>query len=74
MATKMKKCNKCNKELGFTDKEGNTIEIIGFSYSKTVFSNINKKELDKQFGIYKDLEEFNLCWECWLKYLGVTMK
>lgn len=70
----MEKCNKCKKELGYINKDGNEVKIIGFNFTMTA----NKSDTDeekagwnKQLGIYKDLKEFNLCLECWFSSMGV---
>ena len=62
----MTKCDVCNEEL--TDVEKNTT-IIGvlFNISKLDKDHSETKRIKEIFG----KTEFNICYVCWLKSLGI---
>lgn len=70
----MKKCNICGKELSFKDKDKTYRTIIGMQATMTPDKKLSKKIIvfmQKQAGKYKLGKEYNVCWECWLKSMGV---
>ena len=55
--------------------------MIGFHFKFIVDKDVINPNMDfykKQFGIYEDLAkpgaQLGICWECWLKSMGVTMR
>lgn len=62
------KCSACGKEV-----ESNGKSFIGITIKITYEDN---KEfpiefIQKQMGKYKVNKQYNICWECWLKSMGV---
>ena len=69
-------CDVCEKDM--VDPETGTI-MAGIKLTTGPINSFTSKEvLSKQLGPYwipgQDHAEFNICWECWLKSLGVKPK
>ena len=61
-------CDTCGKEM-YNEKTDCKCAGISMSYYD---SNKGNKKFTKRFlGDYKPNRSYNVCWECWLKSLGV---
>jgi len=68
------KCDVCGRSLMYKKKDGEEIEVVGFRLNIT--DNILcelpdfMKEIKDMFG----KTEFNICFVCWIKSLGIKPK
>ena len=67
----MKNCSVCSKEVEMKNKP---FSVIGVRIITVIDGSLSKEEvefLNKQFGVYDINKEYNICYECWLRSLGV---
>lgn len=66
-------CAACGKDM--VDPETGTL-LVGVSLKLRIgdYGTFSKGFIEEQFGQYRDNTTYNICWECWLKSLGVKPK
>ena len=66
-------CAACGKDM--IDPKTGTL-LVGVSLELNINDHLvsSKGFIKKQFGKYQDNIVYNICWECWLKSLGVKPK
>ena len=68
----MKKCNVCGKEVEYKNEKGETIFISGIQFIVDC-KNLPKEFVQKNLGKYEIGKEYNVCFECWFKSLGIKL-
>jgi len=62
------KCDVCSKEM---EEDGASLIGISSTFSAETFDTFSVEFTQRQLGKYEINKTYNVCWECWLKSLGV---
>ena len=65
----MIKCSCCGK--GLETKHGDTLTGASFNINIKDNTTFSKEFVKKQLGPYKEKFNYNLCFECWFKSMGI---
>lgn len=69
------KCDACGKSMTFDNGSETGLTVIGISLQLNVKETSQpgyKAFIQKQLGPYLPDHNYNVCWECWLRSIGVV--
>lgn len=63
------KCDVCGKEM---EEDGKSMVGISLTFDPKGFDDYSLEFCQRQIGKYQMGKTYSVCWECWLKSLGVN--